>query len=315
LNEQDKIGDAIDSLKENVDLIPNTEIVYIDSGSTDKSLDVASSKGVKVVKLLNKIHSPSPSAGRLVGTLVTSSKYIVFVDGDSIVANGWISKALSIMQKDKSIVMLGGELLTKKTSGELFPKTFPKNNLLSDVDTIRGGCAPIILRDALLAVGNWNPFVKSREERDLIIRLKYYLPHTRVCRIDNYSAFSNVSSLTPKEIYRRWKRGFLRGPGQILKNSLSHGYWKYTISISYPIFISLSFIMGLIISIYLNISLKFLIIFIAVVFVRAILTRKYIRMLTFLNSIITGVVAIYDIIVLPAQSAKDYKHDFVIINQ
>ena len=70
------------------------KIVYVDSGSTDDSVDFAESLGVRVVEL--DMSKPFTMArGRNTGLAELSRlhpevEYIQFVDGDCEVAGGWI---------------------------------------------------------------------------------------------------------------------------------------------------------------------------------------------------------------------------------
>src|SRR5258707_2171456 len=71
-----------------------TPVIYVDSGSTDQSVETARSLGVPVVEL--DASSPwGPSRARNAGAarllrLTPGVRFIQFLDGDSELANGWI---------------------------------------------------------------------------------------------------------------------------------------------------------------------------------------------------------------------------------
>ncbi len=96
LNEAERIGRCIDSVKAATADIADTEIVYVDSRSSDRTVSIVLSEGVRVFQL-GKTQPPSPAAGRYVGSLVTQGRFIMFVDGDSVVTPGWIEPAIELM--------------------------------------------------------------------------------------------------------------------------------------------------------------------------------------------------------------------------
>ena len=106
-------------------------IVYVDSGSTDGSVEFAHSLGIEVVEL--DMSKPFTMArGRNAGfsrlaELVPEVEYVQFVDGDCEVDSKWIPAAVSAMQQELSL----GSVCGHRT--ELFPERSLYNRL-TDMD-------------------------------------------------------------------------------------------------------------------------------------------------------------------------------------
>lgn len=310
LNEARIIGQCIESVKSATAHIPRTETVYVDSRSTDETVSIALSKGVKVFQL-GKTQPPSPAAGRYVGSLVTHGRFIIFVDGDSIVAPGWIEPAIELMMRDTSIVMFSGTLFTGQADTERVLSKVESLGTLKSVYQVSGSWAPIVSRQALNAAGNWNPFVRCREEADLAIRLRHCVPGSRIVQSDQYTVDSpKCSVLNPAEVIRRCKIGFIKGPGQILRNAIAGGYLSKCWNIAQTPVLSAVLILGVGVSIAAGFWWQFLLLFFGAVFLRAILTGKLVRLGTLFYSIVIGTCSLWEFLSVSVRQASDYKRDF-----
>src|SRR5437870_2541461 len=87
-------------------------IVYVDSGSTDASVDRAWQMGAFVVSL--DISSPFTAArARNAGFLALKSlnpdlSFVQFIDGDCEISPGWIDSALDHIERDQHIAVVCG---------------------------------------------------------------------------------------------------------------------------------------------------------------------------------------------------------------
>jgi len=86
---------------------PNFEIVFVDNGSTDNSVKYVKEKFGKDSRLkiiaLNKNYGFAE--GNNIGFKYVSpeSKYVVFLNNDTVVDNEWLIEAIKILEKDNSI--------------------------------------------------------------------------------------------------------------------------------------------------------------------------------------------------------------------
>jgi len=308
-NEASRIVKCIQSVKTAVASVPDCEIVYIDSVSDDCTGELAFSQGIKTYRIANAL-TQSPAAGRYIGSQVTHGRYILFVDGDSIIANGWIQPALRLMQSNSDNVMFSGQLNTAPGyAGDTFLQDVRDIGEIQLAGYIGGGKAPIIERAALEISGNWNPFVRSREEEDLAIRMQIKNPKARILQSDQITAWSPVYSLTIREFVRRWKRGFHKGPGQIFRNAITQGYWRRCIHIMQSAILAMSFVVGLFVSFLFHVTWQFVLFFFVIALLRAILKRKLIRVVTVYYSLFTGISSLWEFFTVPVRTGDNYIYD------
>src|SRR4028118_1781381 len=85
-------------------------VVYVDSGSTDGSIELARSLGVDVVEL--DLSTPFTAArGRNAGFAHLLQKeaqieYVQFVDGDCEVVEGWLDTALAQLEAQSNVAVV-----------------------------------------------------------------------------------------------------------------------------------------------------------------------------------------------------------------
>ncbi|MCS7263876.1 MAG: glycosyltransferase [Armatimonadetes bacterium] len=97
---------------------PPFELIIVDNGSTDGSIRylqelVRQHRNVKVI--LNERNIGAP-AGRNCGLAVAEGDFIVFLDSDTVVTEGWLDRLLRWMEIDPTIGMIG--LISNFASGQ-----------------------------------------------------------------------------------------------------------------------------------------------------------------------------------------------------
>jgi glycosyltransferase involved in cell wall biosynthesis len=118
-NEGDRLKQCLLSL-----LSQATQIVYVDSGSTDGSLELARSLGVEVFSLdlsipFTAAHARNRGLEKLV-SLYPQVKYVQFVDGDCEILSGWLEKAQQILKEEAQAVAVAGRLIEKFPEKSLY---------------------------------------------------------------------------------------------------------------------------------------------------------------------------------------------------
>src|SRR5262245_56897717 len=74
-----------------------SEVVLVDSCSSDRTVERARRHPIRLIEL--RPDAPlSPALGRLVGQGATSSRYILFVDGDTEIDGSWVAAALEYLE-------------------------------------------------------------------------------------------------------------------------------------------------------------------------------------------------------------------------
>jgi GT2 family glycosyltransferase len=206
-NEEAAIGACIESLLAQTAEF-ESEIILVDSASTDRTVEIAGRYPVTVVSI-DPGADLSPSAGRYLGTLHATGKFIHFVDGDMAMVEGWLQKALAYF-RDPGVCAVAGRLY-RVYPGEGFSREHIDRYPLGEVNRLGG--AGIYRREVLQRVGTFNPFVKGEEERELgyrILQAGY-----KILRVDVPMVYHLEKGRTQSEIDE--KATHFTGIGQIFR--------------------------------------------------------------------------------------------------
>ncbi len=105
-NEEKYIGKCLESiLREIARSKVDAEVIAVNNASTDKTREVILARpGVLLVDELRK----GLSQARQAGFIASSGEIIANIDADSILAPGWIEKAMREFSKNKKLVALSG---------------------------------------------------------------------------------------------------------------------------------------------------------------------------------------------------------------
>lgn len=164
-------------LKESLlSVLEKTTVVYVDSGSTDDSVQLAQSLGVNVVEL--DLSIPFTAAGaRNAGfshllQINPNIEFVQFVDGDCVVVPGWLEVALMELQAAPDVVVVCGR------RREEFPTNSVYNRLCDVEWNTPVGEAKACGGDSMMRVaafkkvGGFNPGLIAGEEPELCVRLR-----------------------------------------------------------------------------------------------------------------------------------------------
>lgn len=166
-NEQQYIGEALDSLLNSQFDHNQLEIIVVDNGSTDNTVAIANSKGVRVEIQPNiKV-----GAVRNRGARLASGKYLIFLDSDCVVSPLWILNGIQQLEENETLV-LGGQYLTRAQPSWL-ERYWALSNSTGAVHltTLVGGCI-FIRKDTFLDVGGFDESLNSGEDSEITSRLK-----------------------------------------------------------------------------------------------------------------------------------------------
>ena len=144
------------------------ELIYVDSASDDDSVSVAKKHSDSIYEIeLDSLNSAS--AGRYVGTLEAQYPWILYLDGDMVLNDDFIS---FINEKrfinDSKIGYIGYYRYIYAD------KSTQDNVLLQERDAYvkHFGGAVFLKKDIVLESGNWNPSIVGNEEIDLYARIQ-----------------------------------------------------------------------------------------------------------------------------------------------
>ena len=147
----------------------SVQTIYVDSGSTDKSMTIAKDFGVQTIEL-NSIR-PTAAMGRNVGWRAALGDFILFLDGDTILDASFIAEAIPFFDAPRVAVVWGHRRETLAT-----PTLY---NRILDLDWIYpvgesafcGGDA-IMRREVLQAAGGYDESLIAGEEPELCRRIR-----------------------------------------------------------------------------------------------------------------------------------------------
>ena len=175
-NEEQFIAKSIASV---IDASKNmeTQIIYVDSASTDKSIEEAKQFPIGILQLRPDWHL-SVAAGRYTGTLHAKGEYIFFLDGDAEVEPEWFGQAIGFMDANPDFGAVAGVLEEVYMSLDGTQVVGGKKNVRGQdltkhtlgVKTL-GGLA--LFRNSVLnEVGTVNPYLPTAEDHELCLRIR-----------------------------------------------------------------------------------------------------------------------------------------------
>lgn len=168
-NEERGIGECVGAALVAAEQIGGAEIIFVDSASTDKTVEIVKSLGVRVISMKPTMKL-SPSAGRFVGSQYANGEFILFLDADTLVYKDFLPAAIKQFEKDESIGGINGFLDDLGEKGELLNDVEERFNEITDVKWLRGPCC-FYRREALQKSGSFNPYLAVEEEAELGLRL------------------------------------------------------------------------------------------------------------------------------------------------
>lgn len=188
---------------------PGRPVIYVDSGSSDGSTDLARSMGATVVDL-DMSRPFSASRGRNAGLarlleLAPNTTYVQFVDGDCEVSSSWLPIAVAALEAEPTTAAVCGRLRERHPDASLY-------NRLCDIEwdappgIVRSCGGNAMYRIApLRAVGGFNDDVVAGEEPELCYRLRQ-AGHT-IRRLPDDMALHDADMHTFGQWWRRAARG------------------------------------------------------------------------------------------------------------
>jgi glycosyltransferase involved in cell wall biosynthesis len=222
-NEEKNIERCILSVIRALCVYPETEVLLVDSCSNDETINVASKLSTRIIRLRSD-WPQSPSAGRFLGVLNTSGRFILFIDGDMELIPGWLECAVDFLEKDDSAAAVVGRLYDRfqnkdgSSSSPSIGVEFKKMIGTQTTHFVPGSA--LFKRDILLKAGNFDPFLMAEEEADIsdrIERLGFKLYFFDKDAVYHYCIFRDSLD----EIKRRLRSQYYHGIVQFIAKAYS----------------------------------------------------------------------------------------------
>lgn len=196
-------------------------VVYVDSGSTDESTKLARSMGATVVQLDMSIPFTAARA-RNAGVarlreLTNDLAFVQVVDGDCIVVDGWLVRAIEAVRADERIAVVCGRRREESPDATMY-------NRLCDMewDTPVGesetcGGDALIRLSAFDEVNGYDATIIAGEEPDMCFRMRQR--GWRILRIDAEMTLHDARMTN----FRQWWKRAVRSGHAVAEAHHRHG--------------------------------------------------------------------------------------------
>lgn len=216
-NQAWNVSRLIESVLHAVSAISSKEIILVDSASTDKTVERANCYPINIL-CLKPDQKLSPAIGRYVGYKQTHGEYVLFLDGDTVLMQGWLPQALRVMRQTATVGAVSGHVINLPTSAvEDNVPTPTEMQTVGARDVLwgsyGGGGAALYRRSVLEEVGTFNPYLNSDEEPELGLRIRH--AGYRIIELDYpIVRHYNDQPVAISTVLSRRRRKFLLGIGQ-----------------------------------------------------------------------------------------------------
>jgi serine acetyltransferase len=206
-NEGERLRRCLESMVLSCD-----RLVYVDSNSSDNSVELARSLGVEVLEL--DLSRPFTAArARHEGYLRLMALYpdteiLFFVDGDCEVFENWIALALAVLNDRPNIAVICGRLRERHPEQSVYNRMCELEWDMPVGEATSCGGISCMREQAYRQVGGFDPSVPAGEEPELCDRLRK--AGWKILRIDADMAWHDAAIT---KFWQWWRREFRTGYG------------------------------------------------------------------------------------------------------
>jgi GT2 family glycosyltransferase len=169
-NEGERLVSCLRSLVGRVD-----HIVYVDSGSTDGSIDVAIGLKAEVIELDTSVPFTAARARNAGFSRVSGDgafRYVQFVDGDCEIVDNWIETAAGFLDSAAEVAVVAGRLRERYPQSSVYHRLADAEWRGPEGPTEAVGGIMMARVPPLAEAGGFNPDLIAGEEPELCLRLR-----------------------------------------------------------------------------------------------------------------------------------------------
>lgn len=201
------------------------KVIYVDSGSTDGSIKVATNAGAQVIALdMTQPFTAARARNAGLAAVPDGITYVQFLDGDCTLREGWIETAVTFLENTPKAAVACGR------RRERFPSASVYNDLIdAEWDTAIGpakacGGDALMRLTSLRAVGGYRDSLIAGEEPELCVRLR--AAGWEVWRLDAEMTWHDAAITRFGQWWRRSKRaGHAFAEGAALHGTPPERHW------------------------------------------------------------------------------------------
>lgn len=199
-------------------------IVYVDSGSTDGSLQAARDAGAQIVALdLSIPFTAARARNEGFAALDPAPEFVQFIDGDCMIESGWLAAGVAALVENKDMGIVTG------WRSEIYPDASVYNGLVDfewhrpagDIEACGGDM--MVRASVFDAVGGFNPHVIAAEDDEFCTRVRK--AGWRVHRLPARMTLHDAEML---RFSQWWQRAVRTGHGFAQVGALHSGYFSRT---------------------------------------------------------------------------------------
>ncbi len=146
------------------------EVIYVDSRSTDNSLNLAASSGAMAVLLEDD--RPCAAKARNLGISKATGQFILFLDGDTILDQQFVHKALKVLESAPRTCAVWGHRRELLPNQSIFTKVMDLDWVYPLGKTLYFGGDVLVRLSALKEVNGYDPTLTAGEEPEMCARLR-----------------------------------------------------------------------------------------------------------------------------------------------
>jgi len=181
----------------------DTEVIYVDSDSSDGSPETAAGLGVRVIRV--KPERPSAALGRNAGWKAARGQFILFLDGDTLLHRNFVWRGLDEL-RDPAVAIVWGHRRELAPQQSLYVRVLDLDWVYPPGDSEFCGGDALVRRDALELVGGFDQSLIAGEEPEMCRRIRAH-----GYRIVHINAPMTRHDLAVTTFRAYWRRAFRAG--------------------------------------------------------------------------------------------------------
>ena len=207
------------------------EVILADSGSTDRTVEIAQGYPVRVLQLADPTQK-SCGTGAQLAFQEARGEFFYLLDGDMVLKPEFIAAGIAFLRDNPAFAAVGGRVREANTDSIEFELRAQSDKtkgsqIAGEVDRL--DCGGLYRTEAIRSVGHFaDRNLHAFEEFELGARLRaggWKLARIAVDSVDHYG--HAVAGY--KLMLRRLRTGYAGGPGEVVRAALGRPHWRQVV--------------------------------------------------------------------------------------